>query len=509
MARKIGSHSTATQITKRTSGRTRRSFRILAIGALALSILSQTSWFVLAGRTVPAGKRQLQAELTLLNEKVDQLRVDCATDPTYKYFEAIQRTAYQSSPITREMWQNVEALKRSLKENDKELRQRPNSLGSGSPVTDKDSDRITNAVLSQKLPTCYENPLIYYMLNEYVKRIELARKQLGFSLNLPPKFGSLPTADINAYTYPATTVRDSVIAFNTQLFMFAYQMTKVTMPTISVSNDTRTKRVEVDLSLDGAKRSIERNGDLKTNFAMALLEFLLLVDPSTEPLDQAYDAVLINFTEGMEMFAVAHEYGHVIKAHSIVRTKQMQLFSEEVTDTPASATVVLRSWQQELEADQVGLQLVIQALRHPADGDPVTNKRWLYSVYGALFFFKCMDMIDNAKYIRDQGQAMPLRSPAEEEYIRAVADGRVTADQHKKYDSLKLEDHPPAWLRLERVRKALDDYLKRESIDQETKDFSRIGMGLISNIDVLWESCLPRLPVIIQAVRQQRMKKGR
>ena len=53
-----------------------------------------------------------------------------------------------------------------------------------------------------RVPTCLENPNFYFLISHLAIDAEVARQELGLPLWELPKFGSLPSNDINAYTYP-------------------------------------------------------------------------------------------------------------------------------------------------------------------------------------------------------------------------------------------------------------------------------------------------------------------
>jgi hypothetical protein len=442
----------------------------------------------------------------------------CSTDPTYRFFEKVQKKAYCATPAGQQMLEVIrqtQAMKAATEEVDKLLRSRPNSLNWDSSFSDKDSAEIRRKVFGQKLPTCYENPLVYYVISQYINDVERARKQLKMPLKAPPKYGSLPTAEINAYTYPAVTDKDvidkrgSVIGFNVQLFMFAYQMTKVTLPTISVSQELPSRRIAIDFSQETATRAIESNPDLKINFAMAILEFLQLVPPSTEALDRKYDADLMSFTTAIELFSVAHEYGHLIKGHTPKETKTLQLASEYMKDAaPVEALIGVRSWQQELEADSTGIQILNQILKNRVSDstDDVTRQsaqlRQIYALYGSLFYFKSSEILEKARYIAEHDVPPPSISAEEKAYVRALADGRATKQQKLRYPEIQLKGHPPAWLRLERAARIVAQCLDRERFSEDAKTYSRAALGMIQNLDTLWNVSLPRLPTIIKAVRE-------
>ena len=204
----------------------------------------------------------------------------------YKYFEQIQKKAYESDPAFMRLLarlRDTNAILESIQQTGKELEGRKDLPGATRETDSKETeDFIRRSLRNLRLPTCYENRYIYWMLTNYASQVDEARRSLRLPLSSKPKIASLPTTEINAYTYPAAGNRDNVIAFNSQLFLFAYQMTKVTLPTIEL--EYSSGKVGIDRSRTAAFRAIASDNDLRLNFTMALLEFLLLVDPETQPL---------------------------------------------------------------------------------------------------------------------------------------------------------------------------------------------------------------------------------
>lgn len=435
----------------------------------------------------------------------------CATTPTYKYFEQVQYDAYTSNPIFQQILTKLrssEEVLKSLQETDKLLESRDNPLGGRSWRSGETDDYVKRSLKNLKLPTCYENPFTFFLLSEYAKEIDEARRNLGLPLPSQVNLATLPTTEVNAYTYPAAGDIGSVVALNTQLFMFAYQMTKVTIPTVGIQNDEQSKRVAVDHSREHAFLAIATKPDIQANFSTALLEFLLLTPPSTEPLAQSYDPLVITFTEGMEKFAVAHEYGHVIKRHTSP-TMNVRLGADDDGSSPTrSVPVLARSWQQELEADQVGFQLLSNALRREAKADVSNDLRWVYTLKGALFFFKCLDIVEQAKIVRDTGKLPSPPSMTERVFVRAFAEGNSSAEQNEKYRYLTSTSHPPAWLRLERLQAMIQAELSANPPSSSALAFSDIADGILDNVQLLWTFFVsPKFPIVVEAVRPHKGEK--
>ncbi|WP_269236100.1 hypothetical protein [Flavobacterium flavigenum] len=439
----------------------------------------------------------------------------CTSDPTYKYFEKEQLAAYCIS----EEGQKQLTLLLDKSYRNKVLDQikiiidsRPNSINNNgkSQKTSREVDVLIDAAQNGNVPTCYQDPLMYFMIYNYVSKIENARKKLKLPLKIPPKFGSLPTPEINAYTYPADNSKDrveprnSIIGFNTLLFMFAYQMPKVILPTLNVSkSDCTSNMIVVDYSMEEALRQIQGNPNIKINFAMAILEFMGLSEHITESLDAKFDADLMGFTTSIELFAVAHEYGHLIMKHELSGIKRLKL-STNTKDT-ISSLVGTRSWQQELEADKIGIELLVQVLKN----DIATTKdtllrqalelRSISNLYSILFYFKCMEIIEDANFINDKGVLPKEILTKEKEYLLSFAQGKFRGDDKNFKNS--GGSHPPAWLRYE-LAKTIIEKFEAKNASKEAKSYSAIGKGLVENANLLWKLCMPVFPELIATIKE-------
>src|ERR1035438_2499364 len=165
--------------------------------------------------------------------------------------------------------------------------------------------------------------------------------------------------------------------------------------------------------------------------------------------------------------------------------------------------VLARSWKQELEADQEGTQLLIHSLKQKAKTTQVEDAKWVYTLKGALLFFECLDLIEQAKFIRDRREVPVRYSLAERSYIRAFADGKNTPRQDALHSDLNLKDHPPAWLRLERVQETIDKELTLHPASSSSEAVASIADGISDNAQLIWRMVMPRMPVLIEALQQQ------
>jgi hypothetical protein len=428
----------------------------------------------------------------------------CATDPTYKYIERIQFLAYQSDPMLKKLLdaqRNNAELLRTIKETGEFLDRRDRTKGTKASLDSEKTNRYLRKVLAEKLPTCYESPPAYYIFHTYQKQLDPARASLYGQSADPPKLATIPSTEINAYTYPGGEDRGSIVAFNSELMNFAWQMTKVTLPTINIEQGK--KLVKIDHSSAYAKEAIEKSSTLKANYANAILEFLLLLDPKTETLSPSYDPLVITFASGMEMFAVAHEYGHVIKGHHS-STTSIPLGASGGNAPGQKVSVYDRSWDQEFEADEVGVHLIAETLSRPTNTDWMKGQGWVFKARGTLFFFKCLDIIDAATYMRDHGHARKQPTLQQRVALRNIADGTSRAKDRASAKDWLSDSHPPPWLRLERARIILEREIRQRAAAPTALATADIATGILDNIDLIGDSTADRMQVAIDFAKKVR-----
>src|SRR5205823_5854624 len=126
----------------------------------------------------------------------------CATDPVYEFIESIQKADYEEDPVALELLKKHQHTAADrLQAEFARSNQRPDATHSAT-ILDSDVQKGMLAdVASTKVPTCYEDPLVFYAIKGNVDVIDRARKELGYPLSYQPKYGSAPTESVNALTF--------------------------------------------------------------------------------------------------------------------------------------------------------------------------------------------------------------------------------------------------------------------------------------------------------------------
>lgn len=416
----------------------------------------------------------------------------CAKDAAYKDFEYLQCADYNSNPVLREMWKDTTRVNSAFK-----------SIEKLYPGTSRASKTLKKELFAIQLPTCYENRLAYYYVTIYLNMIRSASIRIKKQTATPLKYGTLPSTEINASTI-ITSNDDRLVAFNTQLFAFSLQMAHVVAPL--VQTQLRVSGTSA-WSPEAAGQIVDDNKPAQQAFVVALLEFLevmrgeqLLTVPGTAPLNEM-DQLAMDLSTGMDLFAVGHEYSHVILKHTPVRTKLLDVGPQRRDNAaPITARVAILPWEQELAADALGFQLASEAAKELR---PESKGQQDYILYGALYFFACMEMLDEGKYILDHGINRPLYTDDEKQYLRSVASGTVTDDQQKEYWYLPLQDHPPAWLRMERIRQMMQAHGLGTEHSNEVEPYIELGESMINYAELIWNKHKLQLPSVIQRLRTE------
>ena len=299
--------------------------------------------------------------------------------------------------------------------------------------------------MKMEVPTRFENPMNYLIISNLKTQIEEAAKDLSVPIPTELVVGTLPTGRVNAMTINVPSSDDFVVLFESELFTFANLLSKVVvkaMPFTGIKNGMLTFSTDLDRPLDS---------DVLRRFQEVIFAYLLLGRPSAAPpyiIEGPYIFLAGYLRDSMELFVLGHEYGHIIKRHfSTGQKTSFFLGGEEVNE-------IVYNWQQELEADALGMQLMLHAML----------KRGMdlsLSFWGADFFFSCIDIVERGISIIRTGEE----------------------------DDRPLTSHPPPEVRRDALRKVLRNSLSEDLVEGPIK----LGMTLEKIMESLWKRTQPTL----------------
>jgi hypothetical protein len=416
----------------------------------------------------------------------------CATDPTYREFEEIQQNFYEGNVFSKRLLlDDLDLAKRSA--NDRLVL--PGTLNSSPQLQSFMYQNIHNL----KLPTCFEDPVMFASIKGHIELLEAARKELQKSrkdlklgIDSVPKYGSLPIQDVNAYRYYFPDTKETVLAFNNEFARFGFVLTGIavgTVPSDKVNDLSYLSRAKPEEVVTQIFVHPEWTDALESG----LFEFLHLRAAPRPPDDQAHILLAAPLLGGINLFATAHEYAHVINGDKPVSLQSLNNMADLMpAKVPSDTSAVVWSWPQELKADELGVELLLTSAKDITSKDPTFSDQWLYAARGASLYFVSMEMIEDARIMRRSGVPPPKLTDTQRDCIRLLAEGPNSCRDSVLKD-VPLGDHPPAWLRGERVNTQLNRAAQATRKSEREASFDRFGAVIVRNMAVLWAMSRSRI----------------
>jgi hypothetical protein len=407
------------------------------------------------------------------------------TDEAYRYLEEIQRQAYEQNPHLL-IWHGK--TPEQLTELQKTL---PLLAGSTrQPV------EYFRKMLSKPLPTRYEDPLLYDILKTLVDEImSIPRKADASTSDAPfPRFGTLPIQSVNAESIQIPASDQRIIVVNKELFFFCFEMTKLALETVEIKR-AADGTLSVNLSQAACIKRINDNPYLFKRMCALLFEFSgnvgALQHDNARP---EYGDLPVAITHGMELFALSHEYAHIIIKHEPVERDAWNV-ADSGGGRVVNVSVLRRSWTQESEADSVGFLLMMAALDRHRNERRSEGGSGLYgaAVTAPFLYFQFSEIAEEANSIYTDGKAREM--PTDDELDEVLNDSKERKGESAAIKGIeaKYKGHPPNRLRASTVHLTgqLVHKVPPEDFTQEELDLYRLGLVLPRNIKLLWISVKP------------------
>lgn len=408
-----------------------------------------------------------------------------AGDSIYRHLENIQREAYKDNPRAYR-WKESPAELRLL---DSVARLYSDSANAQNAV---------NSVVQLKLPTEFENPITYWILDDVSKQIEFELKKEAIPF-VHPRLGTLPTASLNASSMSFPGGAELIIA-NSGIFGFCHELIKIAFKTIDFS--VTKSKVQIGYGreiFDSIVNSTLTDSlPLLKRFSMALEDYANGRRIVGQAQPDTIQAVLgMRLVTCMEYFIIAHEYGHMILHHIPVGKYEPQLNFKLVSeDSPY--VVNLHSWQQETEADIFGTLMLFSYIRsHPTLFDGVLQ-------LAPYICFEFDKVAEESVYVMQNGESPDSLSGLLDNNPQALSiamtyanlAGQKINSYFKKanyivnfpagqIDSLEYnprESHPPNWVRAQIIQ----SLIRQNRITNEHQ-FDPLGIAFVENLQQLWD----------------------
>lgn len=247
--------------------------------------------------------------------------------------------------------------------------------------------------------TKYELPGINRLLSSYYERVARVARDLDMAPETEPIFGALPLPQISARV---NTGKDGpeIIIIHVQLLSFINEYAKVAAQSIPFA--IREGTIAMDATEIGSLSRIEGDPGLRDHFIGLTHRMLGLPYSSYLPPDEISRTVQVAYTEGVEIFVFAHEYGHVVFSHgaqaldSLIKASGDVAVSDHVRGNSSSAL-------DELVADMFALKVLL-ALQGENKRNPSKNVMTHSVIYGVEFFWTAKEILREADEIRQSDE---------------------------------------------------------------------------------------------------------
>ncbi|MDY6950233.1 MAG: hypothetical protein SWE60_01865 [Thermodesulfobacteriota bacterium] len=232
---------------------------------------------------------------------------------------------------------------------------------------------------NESLPTDYENPVRYHQVAILANLVEDTCHRLGFDLAKPPLIGTIYSSDVNAHCVKIRSTGEYVLLVCDRLFLFYYLMFKVFVLCGGVPS-VEQGDIYIPLEADTVDENLENSPDIVATFLDVMKAFLLHGDPGRA--DKIYMDInrLTSSRFGQQimcLFALAHDYGHIVKGH---------YFAGGDAD-------IVRSHMDEVDADLTAMHIALSAFA--GFGQPTSVTFSFIFLYMAIMVLteKCYSMM--------------------------------------------------------------------------------------------------------------------
>jgi hypothetical protein len=323
--------------------------------------------------------------------------------------------------------------------------------------TSLNSEQIAQGRAAIKRLSTYKPPSKFQDIQTYALMVDLADKirstadAMGLRIPSEPLLASFASGQVNALTIHVPKARRSLVVFEDQMFTFANLFAKVLGQTIVFVGEDEDGP-EFSLEHEAMAEQIRSRPEILQRFWEALIAYVVSGRPSEAP--QYYlwgppSMIGALFREGLELFVMGHEFGHIIKSHNSRARQTMLLLDDEEVET------IEWNWQQEHAADGIGMVLAVGALRE--------NYDLALSFAGADLFFSLLELLD---------RALSLLTTGDENNVRVSP------------------THPPPAARREAVHDLLYELVEKP---EDAEAAIALTDHLREALELLWHPCRDRL----------------
>ncbi|MER5974317.1 hypothetical protein ABT112_32195 [Streptomyces sp. NPDC002055] len=264
-----------------------------------------------------------------------------------------------------------------------------------------------------------------------------------------PTLGTLATGEINAITLLVPGSDAHLVVFEDQLLNFANLFSKAVALALPFRS-AEDGMLQFSFDMDEVRRHIAESPEAVQRFREVVFAYLLDGEPGRAP--QYFASAEVGglasiLRDGLELFVLGHEYGHVLGGHLADGSAPRRLLGTASPDV-AEATW---SWENEHIADLIGWHLAVSAMTEQGYDVALSHA-------GVELFFSAYEVLNRALALLIRG-------------VDTV--GTSTT-------------HPPAGDRRQLLRINL-----QQNAAEHAESTIGLGSGIQEIVDTLWNSTAP------------------
>jgi len=270
---------------------------------------------------------------------------------------------------------------------------------------EKDLDEGFKKLESVDRPTKYEDPSMYSLMlelssiiqsgietsnvihQETRKVVKLTDLDYNFA---KPYFGSINFGEINAATIPCDDNKH-LILFHSEYTTFCFLICKIIIQLMPEYILTSEKSFEDYIK--EIKEKISKSPIIIQRFKELIITYVTTGRATKAPvyeISHKFNQMVVEFTHAMEVFAMGHEYAHVLLSHTSAGSLEKEFSLEGVS------RIYYRQFQ-EYEADHLAFTLTLEGLKNQG------FENYFSTYMGFETFFSGLDVCERAKCIVEIG----------------------------------------------------------------------------------------------------------
>ncbi len=262
----------------------------------------------------------------------------------------------------------------------------PEALESFEPIANEILRRLSidgeyTSPLPEEIPTRYDNPFGYKILTGLIDTLKETCQELNIPTDEFPPYACIPTGVINAYAASVGEPATKFLLFDSQIFFFCNLLSKVVAISQPIINKDEMLQTSIEPAL--VREHLDED-DEPVRRLKELLEASIYESPSNAPAylpKPPYIPLIDLLRDSMELFVVAHEFGHVYAGHLGPLLKAVSRTGDDLLEEATESQRI------EYEADSIALVLTLQTMKKK-------GYDLALSYIGPYLFFSGLSLLD-------------------------------------------------------------------------------------------------------------------